>query len=91
MSWWKRLTRRWPRPASAQVIERCWRLRTQAGQHVTCVIVKIDAGFEVRAGFVDDVLLTKRVGDLTEARAVAIQFRRTLINELGGVEVPLDG
>ena len=77
-----------PRPSQRfELVGRCWRLRTVAGgQEVVCGIFQTDAGLEVRAVFQSALLLSERAVSLVEAGAVAAEFRRTLMQELGGVE-----
>jgi hypothetical protein len=82
--------RRRPAPR-LELLERCWRLRTRpTGRDVVCAIFETAAGLEVRAGYRDDLLHAQRCPDLVTARAVAEQFKRVLVDELGSVdEVPL--
>ncbi len=91
--WNERMTRKTPAPPRLELLERCWRLRTVVGgQEVVCGIFQTDAGLEVRAGFRDDLLQSQRAIGMAEARAVATECRRTLVEELGGVEeLPLIG
>jgi hypothetical protein len=78
-------------PPRLELLERCWRLRSQlTGRDLVCAIFETAAGLEVRAGYRDDLLHSQRCPDLLTARAVAEQFRRVLVEELGSVdEVPL--
>jgi hypothetical protein len=58
---------------------------------LVCGIFQTDVGLEVRAGYRDDLLHSQLCPDLFSARTVAERIKRTLINDLGGVEeLPLD-
>ena len=60
------------------------------GRDVVCAIFETAAGLEVRAGYRDELLHSQRCPDLTTARAVAEQFKRVLVEELGSMdELPL--
>jgi hypothetical protein len=56
------------------------------GRELVCGIFQTDAGLEVRAGYRDDLLHSQMCLDLLSARAVAERIKRTLIDQLGGVE-----
>ena len=65
----------------------CWRLRAlPTGRELVCGIFETTAGLEVRAGYRDDLLHSQMCPDLISARAVAERIKRTLLDELGGVE-----
>src|SRR4029434_835149 len=75
------------RPPRLDLLERCWRLRAlPTGRELVCGIFQSDAGLEVRAGYRDDLLHSQMCPDLLSARAVAERIKRTLIDDLGGVE-----
>jgi hypothetical protein len=53
---------------------------------LVCGIFQTDPGLEVRAGYRDDLLHSQLCPDLLSARAVAERIKRTLIDDLGGIE-----
>ncbi len=91
-TWEERMRPRLPAPTRLQLLERGWRLRAlPTGRELVCAIFQTAFGLEVRAGYRDDLLQSSLCSDLLSARTVAERFKRTLIDDLGGVEdLPLN-
>jgi hypothetical protein len=72
--------RRWP----PRTFAKCsWRLLGPSNKPVTCAIVLISTGYEVRVGYSDDdILRTTLTADIDNARVVA-EILKSAIRELG--------
>ena len=74
-----------------ELVAPCWRMRGPSGQVLSCAIYRTDAGLEVRAGYTDDVLRTRRALDIEDGQRWADTFRREVLNQGGFEELPIRG
>ncbi|MEO8755990.1 MAG: hypothetical protein ABI624_25305 [Casimicrobiaceae bacterium] len=60
----------------------CWRMRAPSGRVLTCGIYLTDYGFEVRCGYGEDLLFSRRVKDVPAAEVEADALKAT-VNDKG--------
>jgi hypothetical protein len=59
-----------------ELVEPCWRMKGPSRREFQCGIYRTEApGFEVRAGYGEDLINSQLVRDIGAARALAAQWR----------------
>ena len=90
-TWQERMTPRPPREPRLELVELCWRMRSQqkATRILECGIYRTDAGLEVRAGYgVQDLLYSVVVMNVDRGRARAGELRQAVVDKGGFEELP---
>lgn len=82
-----------PDRSAPTLVETCWRMRSKYTQRILeCTITRDDApGFEVRGGYsADDMLYSRRVGTIADARTQAARWREAILAKGGFEDVATD-
>jgi len=87
-AWEERMTRRPDPEPKLLLVETAWQMRAPSGRILACGIYDTDApGLEVRCGYGDDLLYSRRVADMEAARTEAEELRTTVLAKGGFTEV----
>lgn len=75
-----------PKP---QLVETCWRMKGPSGRLLECGIYRdVAPGFDVRCGYGDELMQSKRAGSMELAHAIADIWREAVLAKGGFMVVP---